>query len=98
MIILKKTIDRIIKPLCHILNLSFSTGTFPNRMKVAKVIPLFKDGDKNSFTNYRPVSLLSQFSKVLEKLFVEKLEEFIQKNKLLSESMDFDQTDPLLQQ
>ncbi len=55
-------------------------------MKIAKVIPLFKVGDKHSFTNYRLVSLLSQFSNVLEKLFVIKLDYFIEKNKLLSES------------
>ena len=41
--IVKRTIDCIIKPLCYIFNLSFQTGTFPNKMKVAKVIPLFKN-------------------------------------------------------
>lgn len=56
-------------------------------MKVAKVVPLYKDGDKHMFTNYRPISLLSQFSKVLEKKFVQKLDEFIEKKKqLLNES------------
>ena len=83
--IVKRTIDCIVKPLCYIFNLSFQTGTFPNKMKVAKVIPLFKTGDKHSFTNYRPVSLLSQFSKILEKIFVEKLDKFIEKKGLLSE-------------
>ena len=53
---------------------------------MAKVIPLFKTGDKHDFTNYRPVSLLSQFSKVLEKLYVQRLDVFIEKNNLLSES------------
>ena len=86
MIIIKKNIDCIIDPLSHIFNLSFQTGTFPNKMKLAKVIPLFKDGDKHMLTNYRPVSLLSQFSKVLEKLFVQKLDGFIEKNSLLNEN------------
>lgn len=86
MIIVKKTIDCIIKPLCYIFNLSFRAGVFPDRMKTAKVIPLFKTGDKYSFTNYRPVSLLSQFSKVFEKVFANKLDNFIEKNKLISES------------
>lgn len=86
MIILKKTIDFIIEPLCYISNLSFRTGVFPDRMKTAKVTPLFKTGDKRSFTNYRPVSLLSQFSKVLEKVFEKKLDYFIENNKLLSEN------------
>ena len=86
MIIIKRTIDCIIKPLHYICNLSFRTGVFPDRMKTAKVIPLFKTGDKHEFTNYRPVSLLSQFSKVLEKLYVQRLNSFIEKNNLLSES------------
>lgn len=86
MIILKKTIDCVVKPLCYICNLSFASGIFPDRMKRAKVIPLFKAGNKQSFDNYRPVSLLSQFSKVLEKLFVYKLDSFLEKHHLLSES------------
>lgn len=86
MCIVKKTIDCIIKPLSYIFNLSLSTGVFPERMKTAKVIPLFKSDDRHEFNNYRPVSMLSQFSKVLEKLFVQKLDIFLEKNHLLSES------------
>ena len=86
MTIVKKVIDGILKPLTYICNLSFQTGKFPNKMKVAKVIPLYKTGDKHIFTNYRPVSLLSQFSKVLEKLFSKRLDGFIEKHKLLTES------------
>lgn len=52
-------------------------------MKKAKVILLFKAGDKKSYINYRPVSLLSQFSKILEKLFVARLDSFVEKHKLL---------------
>ena len=55
-------------------------------MKVAKVVPLFKAGEKDIFTNYRPVSLLPQFSKVLEKLFNKRLDEFIDKFEILCES------------
>lgn len=44
MMIVKKTIDCIINPLCYIFNLPFPTGIFPDRMKVAKVFPHFKDG------------------------------------------------------
>ena len=52
----------------------------------AKVIPLFKSGNKHHFTNNRPVSLLPQFSKILEKLFNNRLDKFIDKHKLLTES------------
>ena len=55
-------------------------------MKVAKVIPIYKSGEKNVFNNYRPVSILSQFSKILERLFCNRLENYIEKNKILNDS------------
>ena len=55
-------------------------------MKVAKIVPLFKSGDKSSFTNYRPVSLLPQFSKILEKLFDSRLTNFVNKHNILNSS------------
>ena len=61
-------------------------GILPEGIKIAKIIPLFKSGVKTNFTNYRPVALLPQFSKILEKLFCKRLNEFIDKNKLLSDS------------
>ena len=86
MTVLKEVGDGVAKPLSHIFNLSFQKGIFPGKMKTAKVIPVFKTGDKHQFTNYRPVSLLSQFSKILEKLFVDRLDNFIEKHNLLSDS------------
>jgi len=53
-------------------------------MKVAKVVPLFKNGDVHHFNNYSPVSLLSQFSKILEKWFAQKLNTFLGKYKLIT--------------
>ncbi|KAJ0059431.1 hypothetical protein NL108_017899 [Boleophthalmus pectinirostris] len=67
MTIVKYVINNIVKPLTYIFNLSFLKGSFPDKMKIAKVIPLYTNGDRHGFTNYRPVSLLSQFSKILEK-------------------------------
>ena len=66
-------------------NLSFSKGAFSEAMKMAMVIPLFKSGDKHVFNNYIPVSLLQQFSKILEKLFNNRLDSFIGKECILSE-------------
>lgn len=57
----KMVIKGILEPLTYICNLSFQTGTFPNKMKIAKVVPLYKTGNRHYFTNYRPVSLLPQF-------------------------------------
>ena len=85
MFILKKITNFIVEPFLHICNLSLSKGVFPDVMKIAEVIPLFKSGDKHVFNNYRPVSLLPQFSKILEKLFNNRLDSFIDKNCILSE-------------
>ena len=68
MVIVKQVINYIAKPLAHVCSKSFECGVFPDDMKVAKVVPLFKARDRSLFSNYRPISLLSQFSKILEKL------------------------------
>ena len=65
--IIKHVISNIAKPLCYIGNKSFLDRTFPDKMKIAKVIPIYKSGDKNLICNHRPISSLSQFSKILEK-------------------------------
>ena len=83
--LIKKVITKIIKPFSHICNVSFQTGVFPSKMKIAKVVPLFKSGEKNVFTNYRPISL-PQFSKVLEKLFYDRMALFLNKYDTLSPS------------
>ena len=49
------------------------TGVFPEKPKVAKVIPLFKNGDPILLTNYRPISLLLSLSKILEKVIYQQL-------------------------
>uniref|UniRef100_A0A3B5QAJ9 Reverse transcriptase domain-containing protein n=1 Tax=Xiphophorus maculatus TaxID=8083 RepID=A0A3B5QAJ9_XIPMA len=85
MSLIKQIIDDVADPLTYICNLSFISGTFPNAMKIAKVIPLFKSGDKNIISNYRPVSLLCQFSKILEKVFSKRLDNFIEKQNILTD-------------
>ena len=69
MYVISKVIVSIAKHLAHIFNLSFSCGVFPDHMTIAKIIPMFKNGQKTEFTNYRSISILSQFSKILEKLY-----------------------------
>ena len=78
MTIIMEVIYHIIKPFNHICNNSFENGVFPSKIKIAKVVPIFKAGDKSSFNNYRPISLLPQFSKIVEKLFNARLDAFIE--------------------
>ena len=82
--VLKAVIQYICEPLCYICNLSFTSGCFPDLLKLAKVIPLFKSEDKKLVVNYRPISVLSVFSKVFEKLMHERLYEFLDLNLLLN--------------
>ena len=67
-VLLKDIIPIIILPVTHLFNLSFKTGYIPESYKCAKIIPIYKSGDKDTFTNYRPISILPDFSKLLEKM------------------------------
>ena len=75
--VVKQTINLIIAPLTHIMNLSLRSGLVPEQMKVARVIPLFKLGTLSLFTNYRPVSVLPAFSKFLERIVYKRLDSFL---------------------
>ena len=65
------------KPLANLTNLSFSTGLFPKILKQAKIIPIFKKGDQQDCNNYRPISLLSNISKIIENLFIGSFMDFL---------------------
>ena len=69
-----------------IINSSFTQGIFPTALKTARVIPIHKGGSKTDVTNYRPISLLSSFSKIYEKLMHTRVLEFLDKNGSLFES------------
>ena len=79
MCLVKKIIPYIVTSLKHIFNTSLQKGIFPDSMKKARVIPLFKSGDVKDFSNYRPVSLLPQFSTFLERVFHKRLMSFLDK-------------------
>ena len=81
--LLRSVINSISSPLCHIFNLSFKKGIFPEPLKVSKVIPIFKKGDKESLDNYRPISLLSPISKLLEKLMFNRITSFFNKHHII---------------
>ena len=67
-VLVKKLFDTIRYPLCIIFNKSFIEGIYPDKFKLAKVIPLHKGGEKDDVDNYRSISLLPVMPKILEKL------------------------------
>ena len=69
--------------LTYLINLAFETGIFPEILKTAKVIPIFKKGDQQDFNNYRPISLLSNIGKIIEKLIHKCLFKFLNNNNCL---------------
>jgi hypothetical protein len=79
------SIASVAMPLSHIFNLSFIYGVVPDFMKLAKVIPIFKSSNVRAFSNYRPISILPAFSKLLEKLVCKRLTSFIDNNNILNE-------------
>ena len=72
-------------PLTHIANLTFITGKIPMDLKTSIIVPVYKMGDNQEFSNYRPISLLPCFSKVLEKIMYKKLISYVNKIGILDE-------------
>jgi len=81
---LKRIVLNIFSPLKHVIALSLSTGSVPTQFKIAKIVPIFKSGEKNNMDNYRPISLLSNFSKICEKVVANRLVLFLETNDLLT--------------
>uniref|UniRef100_A0A146LRR3 Putative RNA-directed DNA polymerase from transposon BS n=1 Tax=Lygus hesperus TaxID=30085 RepID=A0A146LRR3_LYGHE len=73
-------------PLTHMINLSLLKGQFPDALKIAVVRPLHKKGTKTSANNYRPISLLSNFAKIYEKIVKTQLTWYLDTNNLLATS------------
>ena len=69
--------------MCAIFNKSFLTGLFPSYQKIARIITIYKSGEKNNTINYRPISVLSSFSKIKEKLMQTRLMSFLNSNNIL---------------
>ena len=82
--ILKASAPVIVKSLTHLINKSLLEGIFPSRWKTAKIVPVLKKGDKMQADNYRPISLLSCVSKILEKVVQKQLVFYLRTNGILS--------------
>lgn len=83
-LVVRQTASIISLPLTHIVNLTLKKGVFPDELKKAKIIPLFKSDNRDDVNNYRPISVLPVFSKVFEKVICTRLVNFIEKNNLFS--------------
>ena len=81
--VIKRTANIITPILVSLINSAFCLGIFPNELKIAKVIPIYKKGDNSLMSNYRPISLFSCFSKIFEKALHSRLYNFIDKQSVL---------------
>jgi len=76
-------VDKVAPLLAEMINCSFTTGIVPQAIKIAKVVPIYKKGDKDDVTNYRPISILPYFSKFYEKLMYNRLYNFVEKSDII---------------
>ena len=83
LMLLKKCFSSLCEPLKYLLNLSIEKGIFPDDLKIAKVTPIYKADDKSDLSNYRPISVLSCFSKILERMIYNRLYQYLTENKIL---------------
>ena len=82
--IIQHVIPQIANQLAHIFNNSFTMGIVPRKLKIAKVIPLYKSENPELFTNYRPISILPCLSKILERLMYNRINNFLAEYNILS--------------
>ena len=75
--------NKILTQVADLFNLSFMTGVFPFVLKTAKVVPVFKKDSKLDYSNYRPISLLSNIEKILGKLMYKRLYTFLDNNNII---------------
>ena len=75
--VMKQCVDNYVTPLIHIINFSIAQGYYPDEWKLAKVIPIFKDGDPQDIQNYRPISVLPFLSKVFKNIISYYIIEFL---------------------
>ena len=83
--IIKKRFGVLCEPLIYLFQLSLEKGVFTNDLKISKVTPIYKAGDKSDIRNYRPISVLSCFSKIPERLMYSRLYKYLKENNVLYE-------------
>ena len=84
MFLVWKAFYQILTPIHHVIKTSLMTGVVTSQLKIAKIIPIFKSGDRTLMDNYRPISLLNNFSKILEKVVYLRLSEYAESNNIIT--------------
>ena len=80
---IKKNISLFVPSLTKLINSAFFSGEFPDLLKNARVVPVFKGGDAGEFCNYRPISVLPTFSKVFEKALYNRIISYVENNNFI---------------
>ena len=86
MFLFKDNLEFLSGVITRICNKSLSSGVFPSQLTVARVTCIFKSGDSENPANYRPISLLSSFSKILEKIIEKQLNQYLYENNILTQN------------
>ncbi|XP_072933417.1 uncharacterized protein [Epargyreus clarus] len=80
-----KNVSKLISSiLSHLINLSFTSGIFPTKLKTSVIKPIYKKGDKSLLNNYRPIALIPVLSKIFEKAIYVRIANFIEKHNILT--------------
>ena len=82
--IIKEFSDILSPIISHIFNISISKGVFPDKLKIARVVPIFKKSNKKDVSNYRPISTISVFSKLFKYLMCSRLKTYLDKYSILN--------------
>ena len=82
--VIKQLMPNIVEPFTHMCNKSFLDGCFPDKMKISKIVSVFKSCDKSSLHNCRPISVIPQLSNILQRLFESRLLNLNAKKNILS--------------
>ena len=84
--IIKRSICSVSSPLTHLVNLSITDGIVSDELKIARVIPIFKSGDKALFSNYTPISVLPCFSEFLKRIIYNRIINYLNDSDVLCDN------------
>lgn len=84
--LVKKCSNILSGPIAYIINKSIQLGQFPQLLKLALLIPIPKDGDPQNVENYRPIAILSIFSKIIETVIAQKINDYLNKFNVITDS------------